>query len=206
MIMTIVRHGLTQGNAEQRWVGSTDMPLSEEGLRQAQSASRDDSIRRVYVSPLRRTQQTAAILYPNAEQVIVPGIREMGFGVFEGKGHDELRDDPVFIQWNVNGGMDPMPDGEGRRDFGLRVIKALDELIKAAISTGEKSLHILAHGGTIMALMAAFGIPKKPYHEWWVENLSGYRMRIDEETWAEEPRFCDVERISFVPVEALTEQ
>ena len=206
MIMTIVRHGLTQGNTEQRWVGSTDMPLSEEGLRQAQSAGRDESIRRVYVTPLRRTQETAAILYPNAEQVIVPGIREMGFGIFEGKGHDELRDDPVFIQWNANGGMDPMPDGEGRRDFGLRVMRALDELVRAAIQAGDESLHILAHGGTIMALMAAFGIPKKPYHEWWVDNLCGYCVRIDEETWAEEPRFYDVERISFCPVEALTEQ
>lgn len=202
MIMTIVRHGLTQGNAEQRWVGSTDMPLSEEGLRQAHKAGRDESIRRVYVTPLRRTQQTAAILYPKAEQVIVPGIREMSFGVFEGKGHEELRDDPIFIRWNANGGMDPMPEGEGRRDFGLRVMQALDELVKAAIRAGEESLHILAHGGTIMALMAAYGIPKKPYYEWWADNLCGYRVRIDEKTWAEEPTLYDAQPISFVTAEA----
>lgn len=201
MIMTIVRHGLTQGNVEGRWVGSTDMPLSDEGLRQAMSGSRNESINLVYVTPLRRTQQTAAILYPNAQQVVVPGISEMGFGIFEGKSNEDLRDDPVFIQWNANGGMDPMPGGEGRRDFGLRVMKALDELVKAAIQTGEKSLHILAHGGTTMALMGAFGVPKRPYHEWWVDNLCGYCVRINEETWAEEPKFYDVERISFVPVE-----
>lgn len=197
MRFTIVRHGLTEGNARQQWVGSTDMPLSQEGLRLARLAQKDPQIRKVHVSPLRRTQQTAAILYPNADQVIVPGIREMSFGVFEGKGQDELANDPVFLQWNAKDGMYPMPGGEGRLDFSLRVSQALDELVRLAISRGEDSLHLLAHGGTAMALMARFALPRQPYQAWWVENLCGYEARIDEATWALQPQLLDVVPIRF---------
>ncbi len=197
MRLTIVRHGPTRGNVLKQWVGSTDMPLSPEGLSITQAARKDDSISLVHVTPLQRTQQTAAILYPKARQIIVPDLQEMNFGVFEGKGYEELEHDPVFIKWNENGGLDPMPGGEGRRGFGERVVTALRGLVSQSIQQGDKELHILAHGGTIMALLAMLGEPQKPYQDWWVDNLQGYSMRIDRDTWADEPRLYDIEAISF---------
>ena len=56
MIIHMVRHGLTEGNAQRRYVGATDMPLSEEGLRLARAGQRDEAVRQVYVTPLQRTQ------------------------------------------------------------------------------------------------------------------------------------------------------
>lgn len=198
MQLTIIRHGPTLGNALRQWVGATDMPLSEEGLRLTRAARRDEGLARVFVTPLRRTQQTAAILFPRARQVIVPGLQEMNFGVFEGKTHEQLAEDPDYIRWQAGDGMEPMPGGEGRRGFSLRAAAALDALVREQIAQGEQSLHILAHGGTIMALLSALGKPKRHYQEWWVENLCGYRMRIDAQRWAQQPRLYDIEAVSYL--------
>ena len=83
MLIYLIRHGATRYNEEHRYQGLTDVPLSPAGraaLRQA-----DFSPEVVYVSPLSRARETAAILFPTAEQIVVPGFREMDFGVFEGR-------------------------------------------------------------------------------------------------------------------------
>ena len=197
MNITMVRHGVTEGNAQRRYVGATDMPLSEEGVRLAQAARRDEAVRHIYVTPLQRTQQTAAILYPNAAQTIVPDLREMDFGIFEGRTYDELENDADFQAWNADYGMQPCPGGEGRLGFSQRASAALTQVIIESAARGDREIHILAHGGTLMSLMAVHALPKKPYYEWWVENLTGYRVRVNPAEWVENPLFSEVERINL---------
>lgn len=202
MIIHMVRHGLTEGNAQRRYVGATDMPLSEEGLRLARAGKRDEAVRQVYVTPLRRTQQTAAILYPNARQVIVPDLREMNFGAFEGRTYEELENDADFLAWNNDGGMQPSPGGEGRLGFSQRATAALTRLIEEAAARGEEEIRILAHGGTIMSLMAVHALPQKPYYEWWVDNMTGYRVQVNPADWAAQPVFAGVERVDMNAAQA----
>ena len=85
----IIRHGVTPGNELKRYVGVLDQPLSDAGRAQARArapyiASVLPGVSRVYVSVLQRTHETAAILFPDAEQIVVEGIQEMNFGVFAG--------------------------------------------------------------------------------------------------------------------------
>lgn len=196
MTITMLRHGMTRGNIERRYVGATDVPLAPEGIRQAEQARKDGALPLVYVTPLRRTQQTAAILFPGARQQVVDGLREMNFGHFEGRTYEELENDREFIDWNLDGGLQPSPGGEGRLGFGIRVREALRQLVDAARQSGEQSITLVAHGGTIMALMSVHALPQRHWHDYWLDNLEGYRVTLPEGPWGEDSRFLCYEKVS----------
>ena len=83
MKIHLLRHGETAYNVERRYQGVTDIPLSPAGLAALKQA--DFSPKTVYVTPLKRTKQTAEILFPTAEYIPVNDLSEMNFGVFEGR-------------------------------------------------------------------------------------------------------------------------
>ena len=91
--LSILRHGLTEANENGIYIGKTDYPLSEAG-REALEDKYDNyeypKVQRVYSSPLERAVQSAEILFPEREIVIVDDLREMDFGVFEGVSVDQL--------------------------------------------------------------------------------------------------------------------
>lgn len=196
MRIRILRHGESESNARRLYAGTTDTPLSAAGIAQAENGLISPEISLVYVTPLRRTQQTARILFPNARQVVIDGLREMNFGIFEGMDYDEAERDPRFIAWNADGGMQPCPGGEGRIDFAQRVSAALQTLIKEARSRGEEALTIVAHGGTIMGLMAAHALPRQGYQAWWVDNLEGYELTLND-SWEKDLTFAAVTRLHY---------
>ena len=82
MIMKIwmIRHGMTAGNREQRYVGTTDEPLCEEGRQQilakGQMIALDYDIQNIYVSPMRRCRVTAVILDLWSGQAVIDDFRE----------------------------------------------------------------------------------------------------------------------------------
>ena len=80
----LFRHGQTLWNAQRRYIGSTDQSLSPEG-RAALAGRAGPPVDRLWVSPLRRCRETAAMLYPGMEQQAVEDLRECAFGVFEGQ-------------------------------------------------------------------------------------------------------------------------
>lgn len=206
MIITLLRHGKTEANMLRQFMGSTDVPLSEEGLAEARAGKIDAALPLVYVTPLKRTQQTAAILYPNARQLVVPGFQEMSYGIFEGRRAVELADDPVYQAWLVNGDHQAMPGGESREGFARRVEAAFRALIDERLQAGEPRTDILCHGGTIMALMTLFVSMDTPYQQWWVENLEGYRLTLEPEGWQSGERIRQVERIYLGPGDSMPEQ
>ena len=91
MLIVLLRHGQTAYNEQRRYQGAADVPLSPAGRAALKKA--DFETETVYVTPLCRTAQTARILFPHARQIVVPALREMDFGVFEGRTYDEMKDD-----------------------------------------------------------------------------------------------------------------
>ena len=69
MLIYLLRHGLTSYNAEKRYQGQRDIPLSAEGRAQLRRA--DFSPSTVYITPLCRTRQTAEVLFPEANLIEV---------------------------------------------------------------------------------------------------------------------------------------
>lgn len=187
MTVYLIRHGQTQGNLERRYIGSTDQPLCPAGR---EALGPLPPVDRVYASPLRRCRETAALLYPGAAVEIVPDFRECGFGAFEMKTYEELRDDGAYQAWLDTGGVSAPPGGESKDSFQRRTVAAFRRL---AASWGEEgSAALVVHGGTIMALLEALE-PSHDFYRWQAANGRGFRCR-----WAEGalsvdapwPRFC----------------
>ena len=170
MKITLLRHGETAGNIKGAYNGRTDDPLSENGRKQAENAGIFPEVTHVYVSPMLRARQTAEICFPNALQTVIADLREMDFGVFEGRTADEMENDSAYRAWVDNGCKDACPNGESIYSFANRVSTAFAQLMEK----GEDAI-IVAHGGTIMAILSVFAKEDKDYFQWYVKNCQGYK-------------------------------
>ena len=157
MELILIRHATTQGNLEHRFIGITDIPILPQGEDLARSVSAGlPTVDHVYRSPLCRCQQTAALLWPqHKEQTVVPGLRETDFGPFEGKNHEELKDDPLYLQWLNDADLSKLPVGESVAECVHRLTTAIQEVITDAKSRGYSRVGVCTHGGSLMALMDA---------------------------------------------------
>ena len=95
-MISFVRHGETPFNRDGRLQGRVDLELSDKGLDQAaRAASRfaGSSIARIYTSPLRRAQQTAAAIAEvcGAEIEIDERLIELDYGEWDGRPLSEIR-------------------------------------------------------------------------------------------------------------------
>ena len=98
MIVYLMRHGQTDWNKEYRLQGATDIPLNEEGRRQAKEAAekmRDIPFECVYSSPLIRAKETAQIIsaFHDIPTVVDDRLKEMSFGIYEGTTPDYEKQD-----------------------------------------------------------------------------------------------------------------
>lgn len=147
----LIRHGRTALQAEKRYQGITDAPLSPEGRAELTRAKIRPA--RVYVSPLCRARETASILFPQADQIVVPDLHEMDFGAFEGRNYMEMENDPDYRAWVDGLCLGPCPGGESRDQYCDRVCRAFGEVLSLAEKEGDDPVVIVAHGGTQMALL-----------------------------------------------------
>lgn len=131
--IALIRHGLTKGNLSKCYIGKTEEPLCEEGIKglllRKESGSYP-STERIYCSPMLRCQMTADLLYPNRELKLVPDFRECDFGLFEGKNYKQLSKEPLYQQWIDSNGTMPFPSGESREEFEYRCREAYRKVIK----------------------------------------------------------------------------
>lgn len=177
-----VRHGEPDYPEDQIYARTDDPGLTPKGHAQAQALAtwvKDEKIGAVYVSPTRRTRETAepveAALGTKAR--VEPRLEERFFGVWEGKYFDEIRDeDPDgFIRWKT----DPIgfaPEGgETIVDLSCRVEKALDEIREH--NRGSRAV-LVAHVGTIRAaLCTALKVPLEEYRRFHI--TPGSVVRVD---------------------------
>ncbi len=145
----LVRHGETVWNAEGRLCGSTDVPLSDEGLRQAQKvAERLASVplAAVYTSPLQRARQTAEAI-ASAHRLPVreePDLREVDYGEWEGLKVAEVAE--RFPEMERQRREEPLrfaaPNGEPMASFAERVIAAIQRIVA---SHPDECICVVAH-------------------------------------------------------------
>ena len=94
----LIRHGMTEGNRHQRYIGVTDEPLCEEGRKLLRKFTYPKP-QAVFVSPLKRCLETAAILFDDPKVRIIDQLAECNFGEFENKNYKELSGDPRYQAW-----------------------------------------------------------------------------------------------------------
>ncbi len=182
----LLRHGKTLANAQGRFVGWTDVPISEEGAEELRALCESfeyPEVQKVYTSPLLRCVQTAEILYPAFKPVLVDGLREYGFGKYENQTAAELVDDPAFMRWLKDGtAADTMED---MREFEERIRAGFEFVLKDMMAKKLSSAAVILHGGVIMALLAAFGLPKRDPKLWITDNGHGYTIAASAQLWSQ---------------------
>ena len=183
MELILIRHGTTQGNKERRFIGVLDVPLAPEGEELARKVGPTlPEVDHVYRSPLLRCAQTADLLWPEAEKTVIGQLRETDFGPFEGKNHEELKDDPLYQAWIGQGdrlNFAAMPVGETAEQVVDRVSIGLEKLVKDADAHGFARVGVVSHGGALMGLLSKYGRPEREYYGWMCPNCGGFRMELN---------------------------
>ncbi|MBR2707434.1 MAG: histidine phosphatase family protein [Mogibacterium sp.] len=152
----LIRHGMTEGNTKRCFNGCrTDEPLTAEGRDALKTIEGIPDGAVLFSSPMKRALETAAIMFPDKEPVIIDDLREMDFGIFEGKNHSMLDGDPEYQAWLDSGGRMRVPGGESIADVVERSGKALARAVSEAEKRGADTICIVAHGGLFMALMSS---------------------------------------------------
>jgi probable phosphoglycerate mutase len=176
-----IRHGETSWNVDNRIQGQLDVPLNDLGRWQAQrvaAALADEGLDAIYSSDLKRAHETAAAVARACRREIraEPGLRERGFGRFEGSTWSEIeRQWPDESQRWRRREPDFAPDGgESLRQFYARVVDCATRL--AAVHPGQ-TLAWIAHGGVLDCLYrAASRVELQAPRSWLLGNASINRL------------------------------
>ena len=170
----LVRHGATVLSAEDRFAGSTDVELSDDGRAQATRLAErlaGEKLSAVYASPMGRTRETAAILAAS-HQVEVrtrEALREIDHGRWEQmtRAEVEARYHDEYAAWEADPFTFAPQGGESGIAVMARALPALREIVIA--HAGEKVL-VVSHKATIRLLIASvLGF-----------DARGYRDRLDQ--------------------------
>lgn len=179
--LTLIRHGKTQSNLENRYLGQTDEVLCSVGIEELEKKIGKYIMPDIlFVSPLKRCIESAEILFPNIKQRVISEFIEIDFGMFERKNYIELNGDEQYQKWIDSNGTLPFPEGESKEDFIKRVGIGLKKMIAYVKSNFDikNTLNICAvvHGGTIMALLHI--LDGGEYFSYQVKNTEGYNCSI----------------------------
>ena len=181
----LVRHGQTAWNANGRFMGQTDIPLDETGLRQAEAVARRLRDRRpdaIYASDLQRAWQTAEAIQaaiagaahpaPPPELIPEPRLREMYFGEWQGLVYDQIqaRYPAALAAWEADMLRSAPTGGETLIQLAGRVQAVYAEV---AAAHPDGSVVLVAHGGALQALLClALGLPVDRFWQLDLKNTS----------------------------------
>jgi probable phosphoglycerate mutase len=156
--VVLVRHGASEaavdGQPFELLEGQADPALSEAGERQAQAAAAHlarEPLARLFVTPLRRTAQTAAPLaeLTGLEAVVVPELREVHLGELDGGAFRVAvaRRDPRVAEVFARERWDIIPGAERMEDFARRTRAGIDRVVEG-LEPGA-TVAAVVHGGVI---------------------------------------------------------
>ncbi len=153
--VVVIRHGQTTWSAAGRHTSITDLPLTDDGEKQAASlrstlAGRTFAL--VLTSPRLRAVRTAALAGLTVDG-IDDDLAEWNYGEYEGITTTEIRDrNPGWDLWR-----DGCPGGESPAEVGVRLDRVLDRA-REALTRGDVAL--VAHGHSLRVATARWlGLP-----------------------------------------------
>lgn len=188
----LIRHGITQGNLDGKYIGQTDLPLCKEGADTIRSLADMEvypTVQKVYSSPLKRCLETADIIYSDRQLMIVDELAEMDFGEFEEKKQSDIAELPEYIQW-IKGGIDACPPGgEKFGDFSLRCISGLDVVFSDMMAKDVTRAAVITHGGVITNLLSGYGLPKGRPADFMCGPGEGFEIILSTFLWQKGPTF-----------------
>jgi len=186
MLLYLVRHGETEWNADRRFQGQRDTPLSEKGRMQAGIVARALAERQfsaLYSSDLSRAAETAEIIAdPHGLSPLHDiRLRELSFGEWEGLSLLEVTErwPEMAAAWRADSLRTRPPGGETPEGIRQRVAVFIDEIIMR--HPDDHSVCIVGHGGSLRALVAhVLSADLSIYRALHLDNCSISIIRISE--------------------------
>jgi broad specificity phosphatase PhoE len=144
--VVLARHGETEWSLGGRHTGKTDLPLTEEGRRQARAMGPRLSswtFSLVLTSPLQRALETCRLAGYGEQAQVRPGLVEWDYGGYEGLTSSQIEGiQPGWSLWRDGG-----PDGEKAADVGRRTDRVIAE-----VRAVDGDVLIFAHGHVLRVL------------------------------------------------------
>ena len=162
VFLTLLRHGESQWNLENRFTGWVDIALSEKGKEEAARAGQKLKtilIDKVYTSVLQRAIHTCDLALQAAGKKALPtqrdqALNERHYGKLQGLNKAETAkkygDEQVHI-WRRSYDVAP-PEGESLKDTAERTLPYFKKQILADLKKGQNVL-IVAHGNSLRAIV-----------------------------------------------------
>jgi probable phosphoglycerate mutase len=186
--LLLVRHGETEWNRVSRFQGGIDVPLNDNGRRQAQQAAeflKDVPIDFAISSPMLRPKETAEIIlqsHPSVELELQETLKEINHGLWEGKLESEIKQEyaDLLRQWQVAPETVQMPQGENLQQVWDRAIASWNAIItSAALSSTElKTGLVVAHDAINKVILChVLGLQAESF--WCIKQGNGAVTVID---------------------------
>lgn len=144
----LIRHGETAWTLSKQHTGRNDIPMTQAGEKHASALKHllnGKTFQQVFVSPLRRAQDTCRLAGYSSTAKITPEIMEWDYGDYEGRTPDEIRREiPDWTIWNHG-----CPGGESLDQVAGRAQKIISELLEI---NGDVAL--FSHGHFLRILTA----------------------------------------------------
>ena len=178
MKLVLLRHAETKANADNKYIGHSNSEYTEKGMKQIENILKflsKESYDRIYSSPLPRALKLAEMIsyQLNCELIIENSLKEMNFGIFEGKNYQEAMSEykDEWKKWTDDYINHRIPDGECYLDLHQRVTTFIDSLgdtlvnnettdsihptniENSAMETKQRSFLLLTHGGIIQTII-----------------------------------------------------
>ena len=174
--LTLLRHGITEGIERSLLYGSTDLPVTERGLKELRARA----ARGIYPAPggalvvtsgMLRTEQTLRAIYGELPHRVWPSLREIDCGVFEMRPFTELERDPAYASWLAG---TPLQTGETFSQARARFLRSLRRMRRQ-----PQDILAVVHGGTIITIMQALfpGEGRRDF-AWLPEPGCGYAVDL----------------------------
>jgi probable phosphoglycerate mutase len=190
--VVLVRHGASEaavvGSRFPLVDGHSDPALSAAGRAQAEMVAEGlggDEFSGLFVTSLRRTRETAAPLAAatGLEPVVVPDLREVYLGDFEG-GEYRIRagrGDPIIQQVFSEERWDAIPNAESWEDFGARVSAGVEQIVA---TVGPNTTAVAVVHGAVIGQLCRQATASRPFAFVHSDNCSISRLVVlDDGRW-----------------------
>jgi probable phosphoglycerate mutase len=194
--LLLVRHGETEWNRVARFQGGIDVPLNENGRKQAQQAAeflKDVPIDFAVSSPMLRPKETAELIlknHPNIKLELQEKLKEINHGLWEGKLESEIKQEyaDLLHQWQIAPETVQMPEGENLQQVWDRAIACWEAIIAAAgVSDTELKTGLVVAHDAINKVILCHVLGLSPASIWSIKQGNGAVTVIDYPHGLEKP-------------------
>lgn len=164
MKIILIRHGETEYNRRHLFYGKTDISLNDTGVQQAYLLNEKLAGMRlevpIYTSSLKRTIETAELIFPDQKKISLNELDEKDFGLWEGLSADQINErfPEEWEKWLISPFEVTPINAEKFSDFQQRVLACLEVMLQK-----KQDFVIVGHLGVLRVILKDWF----PEYEFW---------------------------------------